>query len=144
MIHLLSALIVGSIYGGAYSLRGNAVRIYRLSVILLVALLGLLLPSIIWENQLIEFDGGNWWGTISYARDVLLYSLWLQSLICTTLSVVGLVNQRQRRYLAGACVFCVIFLVSCWWFMPGAPPRRSVRRAAPGPPGAEARRGSPR
>ncbi len=111
MIHLLSALLVGSIYGGAYSLRGKAVHPYRLSVVLLFALLGLLLPSIIWEGQLATSVGADWWGTVAYARDVLLCSLWLQSLICTALSIVGMVSQRQRRYLPGACAFCLLFLV---------------------------------
>ena len=111
MIHLLSALIVGSIYGGAYSFRGNAVRIYRLSVIVLLALLAVLLPSLIWERELLASIGDDWWGTVTYARDVLVHSLWLQSLICTALSIVGMINGRQRRYLAGACTFSIIFVI---------------------------------
>jgi len=111
MIHLLSALFVGSIYGGAYSLRGGKAHVYRISVILLCILLVAVVSSIVWETQIVMLIGEGSWGTVDYAREILIHALWLQSLVCTALSVVALINRRNLKYLAGACASCMLFIV---------------------------------
>jgi hypothetical protein len=50
------------------------------------------------------------WSIFSYARQVVVYSLWLQSLICIALSVASFMNARRLRYIAGGVLFTAIFL----------------------------------
>lgn len=111
MIHLLSALIVGAVYGGAYSAGGRSVPVYRFSVILLLVFFAVVSGSIIWETELLALLGENSWATLDYGRNVLGHSLWLQSLICAVLSIFAMTSGRNWKYLAGACVSGVLFIV---------------------------------
>jgi hypothetical protein len=111
MVHLLSALIVGSIYGGGYSLRGGKLGLYKLSIIMLCVYLVAAVGGFLLEDGLYGMIGQGNWGIFSYAREVLVYSLWLQSLICAALSVASFINARHWRYLAGSVAFALLFLV---------------------------------
>src|SRR5689334_6982321 len=109
MIHLLSALIVGSIYSGGYSLRGKKLNLYKLSVVTLTILVVTVAATFLLEDPLYGMLGHSYWSIFSYARDVVVYSLWLQSLICLALSVASFINARHWRYLAGSVFFGLIF-----------------------------------
>jgi hypothetical protein len=110
MIHLLSALIVGSVYSGGYSLRGRDLPIYKVSIILLLTLLGMSAGAFYFEVEIQTLLGGEYWRTIAYAREVLVYSVWLQSLICVALSIASFIVGRKWRHLAGGVLFAAIFL----------------------------------
>ncbi|MEP7219733.1 MAG: hypothetical protein ABI876_12500, partial [Bacteroidota bacterium] len=60
MIHLVSALIIGSVYGGGYATRGKDLPIYRMSIVLLVLLLGIAGSAFLFENQLYNAIGAQW------------------------------------------------------------------------------------
>lgn len=110
MVHLLSALIVGSVYGSGYSLRGGALNLYKLSVVMLCIYMVAAATGFVLEDTLFGLIGQGNWGIFSYAREVVVYSLWLQSLICMALSVASFINARRLRYLAGGVFFATLFL----------------------------------
>ncbi|MDB5035696.1 MAG: hypothetical protein JWQ98_2937 [Chlorobi bacterium] len=109
MIHLVSALIIGSVYGGGYAARGKELPIYRLSIALLVLMLAIAGSAFLFENQLYGLIGGQW-GTFLFARNIAVYALWLQSLICTVLSIVALKTRWHWKYIALGVMFCVLFI----------------------------------
>jgi hypothetical protein len=109
MIHLVSALIIGSVYGGGYAVGGKDLPIYRLSIALLVALLGIAGSAFLFESQLYNAIGAQW-GIFLFARNIAVYALWLQSLICTALSIVALKNRWHWKYIALGIMFCVLFI----------------------------------
>ena len=110
MVHLVSAIIVGSVYGCFYAIKGKEANIYRVSVGFLVVLLAIVGASLLYENQIYTMAGATNWGVVSYARAAAIYSLWLQSLLCTALSVVALMKVRHWRYLALGITFVAIFI----------------------------------
>lgn|GEM_PF-3599270 len=110
MVHVVSAMIVGSVYACCYALRGRDVNIYRVSVALLFALLGIVGAAFFYENDIYGMAGAANWGVVTYARGAALYALWLQSLLCTALSVVALMKVRHWKYLALGLTFCAIFI----------------------------------
>ena len=110
MIHLLSALIVGSVYSGGYSLRGRDLPLYKVSTLFLLALLSVSAGAFYFEVEIQALLGGEYWSTVAYAREVLVYSVWLQSLICVALSIASFIVGRKWRYLAGGVLFAAIFL----------------------------------
>jgi len=110
MVHLLSALIVGSVYSGGYSLRGKKLNLYKLSVITLCILVAAAIGSFLIEGSLTGAMDHSSWSIFLYAREVIVYSLWLQSLICAALSIASFINARHWRYLAGSVFFGIIFI----------------------------------
>jgi hypothetical protein len=110
MVHLVSAIIVGSVYGCCYALRGKDANVYRVSVGFLVALLAIVGVSFLYESQIYTMAGATNWGVVSYARAAAVYSLWLQSLLCTALSIVALMKVRHWKYLALGITFVAIFI----------------------------------
>ena len=120
MVHLLSALIVGSVYGGGYSLRGTKVNLYKLSVVMLGIYMIASVTGFFFEDTFFGLIGQGSWGIFTYAREVVVYSLWLQSLICMALSVASFINGRRLRYLAGGILFATLFLALAYATSPQA------------------------
>lgn len=85
-------------------------KLLRASIFFFAFLAAISLPFTLWASELSLAIGDQYFRTVTYAGEILLYSLWLQSLLCLGLSIVALAKDRQLKYAATGFLFCSIFL----------------------------------
>jgi hypothetical protein len=105
MEYFLALVIISHVYAFAYMVRDEKLHVYRLSVIMLLTLLGLCCAVLLF-------------GTISRLTFLdriaggFFHAALVQSLICTIVSARIAIKNDHWGYLSHSIVFLTVFLIS--------------------------------